>query len=479
MKHLQGNKSDYPGLAAILILALLLRIVGLDAPLWYDEILTIDTHLRLPWSDMMQGYSMNNHYLFNLQSKSMISLFGEQNWVVRLPAVLFGVGAIAAMWWLARDVAGTTIAHLTALLLAISYHHIWFSQNARGYTELAFFGTVGMILFLRGLAHPKPVIWLAYGVTLALAIFTHLTGAFLFAAQGLAWLSYVAFGSFRNSLKPGQIKLPLLGYIVGGVLTLLFYAPLLPSLLDTVGAVSGTSTIDVMQEYQNPLWSLLEGVRTAIGSTGILVGIVALTVVILAFLGAKPAHSNAPLFGPIVGVHIVLTLILLVTLGMRIWPRFFFVDIAFLMLLIVLGVRLICNWFGQLSRPMFVIASIGMIAISGVLASRNYVAPKQDLNGAFEFVEAARTPKDRVFSVGHASTVFGGYFGADWQAILTDEEYLAASALPGPMIFVVAFPARTLRKVSALDADTEDNLKLLYRFPGTLGDGAVLIFRRE
>ena len=479
MEVTRSNKHDYYGLGAILIFALALRIIGLDAPLWYDEILTMDTHLRLPWADMMQDYSMNNHYLFNLQSKLVIGLFGEQNWAIRLPALLFGVGGIAAMWWLARDIAGPVIAHLTAFLLAISYHHIWFSQNARGYTELAFFGAVGMVLFLRGLAHPKPTTWLAYGLVLALAIFTHLTGAFLFAAQGVVWVIYIAIRSLKNTLTPGQIKLPLLGYVVGAVLTLLLYGPLLPSLLDTVGAVSGTSTVDVMQEYQNPLWSLLEGVRTAIGSTGALVGLVAIIVTTLALFGGIATHSRSPLFGPTVAVHILLTLILLVTLGMRIWPRFFFVDIGFLMLLIVLGTRTICNWFGQYNRMLFIVAAAGMIAISGVLAVRNYTAPKQNLIGALEFVETSRNPSDRVFSVGHASLAFNGYLDAGWGVIQTNEDYLAASALPGPMVFVIAFPARTLRKVSALDADTESNLTLLRRFPGTLGDGAVLIFRRE
>ena len=98
------------------------------------------------------------------------------------------------MWWLARDIAGTSIAHLTGLLVAISYHHIWFSQNARGYTEVAFFSTLGMILFLRGMARPSLDIWLAYGVTLALATFTHLTGAFAFAAQGVMWVLVLGFG---------------------------------------------------------------------------------------------------------------------------------------------------------------------------------------------------------------------------------------------------------------------------------------------
>jgi mannosyltransferase len=474
---------DYVWLIGILALALLLRLINLDSPLWYDEIVTVDTHLRLPWGDVMKVYSLNYHYLFNLQSKLAIVAFGEQNWAIRLPAVVFGVAAVGAMWWLARDIAGSVFAHLTAFLLAISYHHIWFSQNARGYTELAFFSTLGMLLFLRGMERPSRAIWLAYGVTLALAIFTHLTGAFVFAAQGFVWLAVVAWNAARGKAVAGQFSLPLMGYLVGTVLTLLLYAPILPDLLRTVSEVSGTSAVDVMQEYQNPLWSLLEGVRTAIGSTGALVGLVAVAILALSFLGGIAAHRKSALYGPTVAMHIVLTLILLLALGMRIWPRFFFADIGFLMLLILLGVQMVCGWLGRLTgqsaKSLFVAASLAMIVISAALAVRNYTAPKQDLIGAVQYVKEIRKPGERIFAVGYPSAIFNGYLQAGWGTILTNEDYLAQSAAPGPMLFVVAFPARTLRKVSYLDADTETKMELLRRFPGTLGDGAVLIFRRK
>ena len=118
---------DHQILSAILLLAFGLRIWGLNAPLWYDEITTIETHLRLPWDEMMTSYSMNDHYLYSLQAKLFAGLFGEAAWTVRLPAMVFGVGSIAAMWMLAKRVAGVRIAHITALLLALSFHHIWFS----------------------------------------------------------------------------------------------------------------------------------------------------------------------------------------------------------------------------------------------------------------------------------------------------------------------------------------------------------------
>ncbi len=193
------HRREFFVLGAILVLAIVLRIVGLNAALWFDEIVSLETHLRLPWSERMRSYSMNHHYLY-FESKVVIEIFGASPWSLRLPALIFGVASIGACWVLARHVAGPTIAHISALLLALSYHHIWFSQNARGYTELSFWALLGMILFLKGIAAPGPKIWIIYGVTLALAVFTHLTGAFFFAAQSLVWLAVLAWRAMRGSL---------------------------------------------------------------------------------------------------------------------------------------------------------------------------------------------------------------------------------------------------------------------------------------
>ena len=77
---------DYTVLGGILLLALIARIWGLNGPLWFDEITTLETHVRLPWDEMMQSYSMNHHYLFSFQAKLTTSLFGESAWALRAPA---------------------------------------------------------------------------------------------------------------------------------------------------------------------------------------------------------------------------------------------------------------------------------------------------------------------------------------------------------------------------------------------------------
>lgn len=476
---------DWLILGLVLALALLVRLPGLNAPLWYDEILTVTRHLRLDWSQMMSSYSMNFHYLHNLQAKGAVMLWGEENWVIRLPALIFGVGTVGAVWALAWRIATPWVAHLTALLLALSFHEIWFSQNARGYTELAFWSTLGTILWLQGMERPTRGIWLAYGATLLLATFTHLTGAFLFVAHGLIWLAAVGVQALRGKLTRPLLVWPVLGYLAGGILTILVYVPILPDMLTTIGGVSGTSAVDVMKEYQSPIWTAYEAIRTGIGAAGPLVVAVGAVVLILVSVGSAGC-GRAPLFPILVLVHFALTIVLLLALGMRIWPRFFFTDIGFLMLLIVMGVQMICGWMGRLpglsrfAGRLFPLAAAAMVVISVGLAARNYMAPKQDLAGAVARVAELQSPQDRVYALGPAAAAFTDYHGMDWTAIEDETDWAAAMADPGPFLAVVAFPGRMFRTIPDMDAGVDDGrLTIVAELPGTLGDGDVVILRRS
>ena len=475
---------DLVWLAAILVFAAVLRVVSLNSPLWFDEIITVDTHLRMGWGEMLQSYSMNHHYLHNLAAKATMEAFGDAPWAIRLPALAFGLAAIAVMWFLARDLAGAMPAHATALLLALSYHHIWFSQNARGYTGLAFFSTFGLLLFLRGLKSQRHGIWMGFGVVMAATIFTHLTGAFFFVTLGLVWLAIISTRAANGTLDRPAVTRPLLGFVIGSVLTILLYLPVLPSLLSTVSGVAETSVGDVMQEYQNPLWTADEAIRTGVGQAGPLVSLIGVAILGLSALGAVALRKSAPLFAPVTFGHILLTVAILLAVGMRIWPRFFFTDIAFLMFLIVMGVRLTCDLLARLTGPrlgavLFPLALAGIVLVSAAMASRNYMAPKQDLAGAFAFVEANRQPGERVFTIAYAGEIFTRHFHADWATVFTNDEYRAAMAIPGPVTVVVVFPDRSFRSLPSLAADRDTALTEERFFPGTLGDGGIFVLHRD
>src|ERR1700722_3990635 len=80
----------------------------------------------------------NQHMLYSLLAHGSIRICDEHPWRCRLPAMLFGIASIPALYSFARLVTTNREALLASALMAINYQHIWFSQNARGYTGMAF-----------------------------------------------------------------------------------------------------------------------------------------------------------------------------------------------------------------------------------------------------------------------------------------------------------------------------------------------------
>ena len=131
-----------------------LRVAGLGQDLWIDELATLDDLRAMSPGDLVSSYtSANQHVLNSLLVWASIRIFGEAEWSVRLPALLFGVATIPAMYWLGRLARlGRGAALGGSALLALSYHHIWFSQNARGYTGYILFSLLATGALVRLLA---------------------------------------------------------------------------------------------------------------------------------------------------------------------------------------------------------------------------------------------------------------------------------------------------------------------------------------
>lgn len=126
-------------LAALITAGILLRAYQLNAGLWLDEILTLVKYARLPVGEIVTFYdSENQHFLYSLLARISLVSFGESVWALRLPAVIFGVLSIPTMYLLGCELTDRLEAMLAAALLTFSYHHVWFSQNARGYSGLLF-----------------------------------------------------------------------------------------------------------------------------------------------------------------------------------------------------------------------------------------------------------------------------------------------------------------------------------------------------
>lgn len=226
-RRLEGARLGLP-LAAATALALVLRLVGLDGDFWLDEVVTVRDYASRSFGEILTTYDApNNHLLNSLLAHGAFLAFGYAEWAIRLPALVAGVAAVPALFWVARPLLGDVRALAAAALLAVAAPHVLFSQNARGYTLLLLFGLLATGALARGLREDGLRWWALYAGSAVLTVAAVPTGAFLVAGHALVGTAaVVAVARAGGSPRPLAGRLTAVFALVT-VLTVQVYAPVL------------------------------------------------------------------------------------------------------------------------------------------------------------------------------------------------------------------------------------------------------------
>jgi hypothetical protein len=460
-------------LGAILAAAFGLRLYKLDSGLWLDEILTFINYARLPLGEIVSTYANENqHFLYSIMAHVCFLIFGENTWALRFPAVVFGVASIGALYLLGRQVASAREALFAAALLAFSYHHIWFSQNARGYSGLLFWTIFSSWLFLRGLDNDRPRTWVFYAISVTLGVYTHINMAFVIAGQLGAYLW--TLWSRRNENWPHRWTGLIFGFCLGGLLTFQLHAIVLPQIHTGMA-----KTVSVVDAWKRPLWTLLEileGLRT--NFAGVFAAAAALTVFgagLWSYALSRPVLLQLFLIPPVAGAALVMAV------GHHLWPRFFFFAFGFGALIVIRGavvieqaaLRLLRS---RMQRPV----TPGPILCSGLLlvsaASMPFAfGPKQDYGGALEFVESIRQPGDAIVTAGLASFTYKTLYKTDWQPVETIQELNRIRAGADRTIVLYTLQPVLESMYPDIMAVLKQDFQVLRQFRGTLQGGTVSV----
>ncbi len=462
---------------AMLLTALALRLYGLNSGLWYDEILTSINYARMPFGQIITTYdSQNQHFLFSLLSRASTLIFGESAWALRLPAVIFGVASIWSLYLLGREVGSETEALLSAALLTFSYHHVWFSQNARGYTGLLFWAILSSRYFLRGLREGRLRLWLLYAAAAALGIYTHMTMIFVIIGQFVVYLIALV-NRHREALPSGWQGL-FFGFGGAGLFTLLLLAPALPQILYG-GSLGEVSTVSV---WKHPLWTLLEIIRgIEIGFAGGVFAFGALAVFgagMWNFARTKPAVIGLFL------IPVILCAAVVIALGHHLWPRFFFFAFGFGVLIAVRGAVVLGRWLAKIggmparAALLGIVAGVGLVFVSALSVPFAY-GPKQDYAGALTFVQQERQPGDAVVTVGLATFPYQRLYQVDWTGVESLEALNDIRLRARRTWLLYTFPPELESVYPEVFASIRRDFQVIKEFPGTVGEGAIIVCRSD
>jgi mannosyltransferase len=469
------SRKAYAVLGALTLLAIVLRIPSLDSCLWLDEVLTMARYARWPLARIFTSFpDQNQHMLFSLLAHCSLRVFGEHAWAVRLPSLLFGAGSLWGLFLMGRRLVGETEALIACALMTVSYHHIWFSQNARGYMGLLFFTTVATWLWLEAMERNGWRTWIGYAITIALGIWIHMTMLFVVAAHALLFLiAWLRTGRQASRLIPA-----LAAFTLCGTLSLQLYAMALPEFSRTA-----VSEFSPASEWVHPMWVVREMLRSLqVGFAGTAVVVCGGLLVAAGFLGIlrkQPYAAWAMVLPGVLGAGSMLLL------GHNLWPRFFFFCMGFGLLIVIHGAielpRLLLRIAGlQAWAPKAGYALAGLLIVASLATvPRVYALPKQDFTGARDYVEGQRTPADRVVVVGLAVYAYADYYAPDWTVAATGTD-LTALEQGGQRVFLVyTLPIDLKAAHPDIWKIVNSEFETMKVFPGTLGGGEVYVCRER
>jgi 4-amino-4-deoxy-L-arabinose transferase-like glycosyltransferase len=451
--------------------ALLLRLWGINQDLWLDEIATLVGNMRLsPLETAATFNSANQHLLNSVTGSISIRIFGESTWAVRLPALLFGVATIPVFFMLARAVTNRAEAIFATLFLTISYHHVWFSQNARGYSAMIFFTVLSTLLLVRWLENRntrerKNLWW--FSLCGALGMMSLLNYAFVLMGQFL--MALVTVGASQN-----HSRIPIL--LVSGalivVLTLLGYAAALPAMVEYF---SGGGE---QMGWKNPVEFALVFAR---GLTGALpaTAMLALSAAgIVAAAGWLSYLKRQRMIALMLVLPPLFNIIALAILDFGAYPRSFLYIMPFGILVLIRGAFVLSAWTGRLFRfagSTGYVLPVLLLLVSALMLPHNYRYPKQNYTGALAYTRAQAAPGDVIVAVGYLASGYRKYYAPD----LDFPE--SASALDdlrgqGHRVWVLYSFTRDMRRhFPDIQDYIEKEFQMQRVFPGTLGDGTVYL----
>ena len=476
-------------LGVLTLTALGLRLWNLNTDLWTDEVFTLIDFARQPFGVIVTSFpSQNQHLLYSLLARFSLDVFGESAWSLRLPAVVFGAACVPAIFILARRIAGTTEAWLAAALMTVSYHHVWFSQNARGYTGLLFFTLIATNLWFAALEKNSWRAWFLYAAAIVGGLWIHLTMLFVIAAHGLCFLAFWIFPKLsgdRFKLESRALFKVFAAWLLGATVTLQLYALALPEFL-SVGLHEESNA----SEWTNPLWVLTETISNlSIGFAGIAVVIFGAAFVFCGWLALLAKNRRAAI---LMVLPPLLAGAFILSAEHNLFPRFFFFAMGFGLIIVVRGaveVPKILLSFGAVeklfkARPNFTnrlgYALAGLlIAASLLTVPRNYALPKQDFSGAKNYVESNARSGEKIVAVRIAGEIYSRYFAPQWSAAKTEADLSQIEQTPGKtwLVYTLAPEIKAFRP--QLWQTIEKDFEIVRVFPGTLAGGEIVVCRRK
>lgn len=193
---LYNRATRYITVFLITLLGFSLRIYKLeDESIWVDEAVSYRYAKSITFSNASDVLKNDRHppfYYFLLKAWLKIR---DSIFMMRLLSVLLGTVTVLLFYHFAKLLFSESIAIISALLLATSPYHIYYSQETRMYTLETFLFLSASYLLFQALKKGRKSFWTLYSFNVLLSLYTHYYTIFLLLSHFLFLLHYY----FKNN----------------------------------------------------------------------------------------------------------------------------------------------------------------------------------------------------------------------------------------------------------------------------------------
>jgi 4-amino-4-deoxy-L-arabinose transferase-like glycosyltransferase len=198
------------GLAGLTALGVAVRFASLGVQSYHhDEVITVWRVIPGSFIHMLREVkgSESNPPLYYVLAWGWAKAFGTGEIGVRSLSALFGAATVPIAYLIGRELASRRAGLVGAAIVAVNPMLIWYSQEARSYALLVFFGAVSLLFFVRALRTRAGRDLALWALASAFALSSHYFAVFPVAIEA-AWL-LVALRSRWRAVLPA----------IGGVVT--------------------------------------------------------------------------------------------------------------------------------------------------------------------------------------------------------------------------------------------------------------------
>jgi mannosyltransferase len=405
-------------LVCILLLSVWLGLYGLDAKgLWQDEIFTAaiastENSLSEVVSIPLFNTALPAPPLFFLITHFFLYV-GDNDFLLRFPAMAFGVLGVAATYSLGGRLFGRTEGLIGALLLTLAPFYLRYSQDARFYTLLVTLSLLSIYCLYRCLSTGKKA-WLAgFVLCSVLNVYNHLFAFLVLAAETVfvagLWAAQ-ALTRRRSEDCRAQRELPsldrsaALAFVVSLIIIALAYTPMASHLLrglsgskglGGLGGGAGSGPSFLLQTLDS--WGLGSGWRILVLFVPSVVGVVAST-----------RNQRRQLWLACSWILVPFAVLFVAPAGHGFRPRYVLFMLPMYLLLAARGLTAVNGFVhqrwsvgGQRGRVVSLAVLVGLVVLTSIPAVRAlYEEDRTDWRAAAALVAERISPGDVIVSPG-------------------------------------------------------------------------------